>query len=138
LPALQGQRFYQRLFGPSVTLWYLVYQRLSFDHSLDAALADAHAGGGNALNRKLARNLVSSSTASYSDARQRLPEEFMAEALRLQGRKITALASAPARWKGFNLTLLDGSTVRLRPHGKLAKEFPPQRNQHRAAYWNLG
>jgi hypothetical protein len=137
LPALQGQRFYHRLFSPAVTLWYLVFQRLNFDHSLEAALVDAQAGGGKALNRQLARKLVSSSTASYSDARQRLPREFLAEALRLQGRKITALGSSSALWKGFGLTLLDGSTIRLRPHRQLAREFPPQRNQHRAAYWCL-
>ena len=33
---------YERLFTPLVTLWYLVFQRLDLDHSLDRVLTDAH------------------------------------------------------------------------------------------------
>jgi hypothetical protein len=136
LPALQAKGFYNRLFNPLVTLWYLLFQRLNPDHSLDAALSDARAGGGNRINKKLSRQLVSDSTASYSDARQRLPWEFLAQALSLQGRKIIGL-SPTTLWRGWVLALLDGSTVRMRPHGPMAKEFPPTRNQYRRPYWCL-
>lgn len=136
LPALRDKSFYHRLFSPLVTLWYLLFQRLNPDHSLEAALSDARAGGGNRINPKLSRQLVSGSTASYSDARQRLPWEFLAQALALQGRKIIGL-SPTTLWHGQPLALLDGSTVRLRPHGRMAKEFPPNRNQHRHPYWCL-
>jgi hypothetical protein len=137
LPALQGKRFYNRLFSPLVTLWYLLFQRLNPDHSLEAALADARAGGGDSLNRKLSRKLLSGSTSSYSDARQRLPWEFLAQVLRWQGRKITAL-SPSALWKGLVVALLDGSTVRLRPYHNIPQEFTPQRNQHhQRPYWCL-
>src|SRR5258708_22456051 len=37
LPALKNKTFYDRLFTPLVTLWYLLFQRLHHDHSLDAA-----------------------------------------------------------------------------------------------------
>jgi len=137
LPALKHKTFYDRLFTPLVTLWYLLFQRLNPDHSLDAALADVQAGGADKLNRKLARQLLSSSTASYSDARQRLPWEFLAQALRLQGRKITT-QSPTALWKGMVLALLDGSTVRLRPYGNIPQEFAPHGNQHqKRTYWCL-
>src|SRR2546422_4543045 len=136
LPALRDKDFYNRLFSPLVTLWYLLFQRLNSDHSLEGALSDARTGGGNRINKKLSRQLVSGSTASYSDARQRLPWEFLAQALCLQGRKIIGL-SPTTLWRGLVVALLDGSTVRLRPHGRMAKEFPPNRNQHPHPYWCL-
>jgi hypothetical protein len=136
LPALKDKGFYQRLFDPLVTLWYLLFQRLNSDHSLEAALSDARAGGGDRINQKLSRNLVSDSTCSYSDARQRLPWEFLLQVLALQGRKIIGL-SPTTLWHGLVIALLDGSTVRLRPYGLMAKEFPPNRNQHRRPYWCL-
>jgi hypothetical protein len=137
LPALKNQTFYDRLFTPLVTLWYLLFQRLNDDHSLDAVLTDARTGGADRLNRKLSRQLLSGSTSSYSDARQRLPGPFLAEALRLQGRNITGL-SPQALWKGFRVALLDGSTVRLRPYRNIPQEFPPHSNQHqKSTYWCL-
>ena len=80
---------------------------------------------------------MSGSTASYSDARQRLPWEFLAQALALQGRQIIGLSPPTTLWQGLVIALLDGSTVRLRPHGRMAKEFPPNRNQHQHPYWCL-
>src|ERR1043165_7117947 len=53
----QAQGFYQRLFDPLVTLWYLLFQRLHWDHSLEAALSDARAGGADRINKKLSGNL---------------------------------------------------------------------------------
>jgi hypothetical protein len=137
LPALKHQTFYHRLFTPLVTLWYLLFQRLNPDPTLDAALADAQAGGADRINRKLSRQLASASTASYSDARQRLPWPFLAEVLSLQGRQITGW-SPTARWHGWLVHLLDGSTVRLRPYGTIPKAFPPHGNQHqKRTYWCL-
>jgi len=136
LPALRDKDFYNRLFSPLVTLWYLLFQRLNSDHSLEGALSDARSGGGDRINKKLSHQLVSGSTASYSDARQRLPGQFLAQALALQGRKIIGL-SPTTLWRGLVLALLDGSTVRLRPHGRMPKEFPPNRNQHQHPYWCL-
>ncbi len=136
LPALQGKDFYERLFSPLVTLWYLLFQRLNPDHTLDAALADARSGGADRLNKKLSHGLVSDSTCSYSDARQRLPWHFLAQALCLQGAKIIGL-SPTVLWHGRVIALLDGSTVRLRPHGTIPKEFGGNGNQYGKPYWCL-
>lgn len=137
LPALKKLTFYERLFTPLVTLWYLLFQWLNHDHTLDAVLTDARAGGADRLNPKLSRKLVSSSTGPYSDARTRLPEEFLAQALRLQGSQITK-QSPTTLWKNMGVALLDGSTVRLRPHEDIPKEFPPHSNQHqKKTYWCL-
>jgi DDE family transposase len=138
LPALKGKRFYDRLFTPLVTLWYLVFQRLNPDHSLDQALTDARAGGGQRINPKLARGLASNSTCSYSDARQRLPWLFLWQTLRLQAGKILALSPATTLWHDLQLILLDGSTVRLRPYSGLQEDFPVHANQHpKRSYWCL-
>jgi hypothetical protein len=136
LPALQDKEFYDRLFTPLVSLWYLLFQGLNPDHSLDAAAVDAHAGGADRLKKKLSRTLRSNSTTSYSDARQRLPWQFLAQALTLQGGQIIQL-SPTTLWHGLVLSLLDGSTVRLRPYGRMAKDFPPNGNQHGRPYWCL-
>lgn len=119
-----------------VTLWYLLFQWLNQDHTLDAVVADARAGGADRLNAKLSRQLISSSTGPYSDARTRLPQEFLAQVLRRQGAKITQ-QSPTTLWQGLLLALLDGTTVRLRPYGDIAKEFAPHGNQHQKAYWCL-
>jgi hypothetical protein len=137
LPALQGKTFYDRLFTPVVTLWCLLWQRLQQDHRLDAVVAEIRAGGADRLKAQLSGRLTSSSTGPYSDARQRLPEPFLAECLRLQGRKITALSPAP-QWQGLAVGLLDGTTVRLRPLGNIPRDFPPHGNQHqKRTYWCL-
>jgi len=99
-------------------------------------LADARSGGADRLNKKLSRTLLSNSTCSYSDARQRLPWQFLAQALLLQARNIIAL-SPSTLWHGWTVALLDGSTVRLRSNPALAKQFPPSSNQHGKAYWCL-
>lgn len=137
LPALQSLTFYERLFTPLVTLWYLLFQWLNHDHSLDAVVTDVRAGGADRLNRKLSRQIRSCSTGPYSDARSRLPEDFLAQALRLQGSQITAQSST-ALWKTMMVALLDGTTVRLRSLGDIPKEFPPHGNQHqKKTYWCL-
>jgi hypothetical protein len=136
LPALKAKPFYKRLFTPVVTLWYLIFQRLHPDHTLDAALTDASNGGADRLNKKLSRQLLSESTSAYSDARQRLPWQFLLEALAVQARKLLGLTDK-ILWHGRVLALLDGSTVRLRPYGNIPKNFPGNRNQHRKPYWCL-
>jgi len=137
LPALQGLTFYERLFTPLVTLWYFLFQWLNHDHTLEAVLTDAQAGGADRIHPKLSRHLRSCSTGPYSDARTRLPEEFLAQALRLQGNKITE-QSPTTLWKGMLVALLDGSTVRLRSCGDIPQGFPPHGNQHqKKTYWCL-
>lgn len=136
LPALQSKSFYDRLFNPLVTLWYLLFQRLNSDHSLQGVVLDARGGGADRLNKKLSPGLASHSTCSYSDARQRLPWQFLAQALLLQGRNLIGL-SPTTLWQGWVLALLDGTTVRLRPYGNIAKQFAPNGNKHGRPYWCL-
>lgn len=137
LPSLQQKSFYNRLFNPLVTLWYLIFQRLHADHTLEAVLADAWGGGADSLCTRLSKRLLSAATVSYSNARQRLPLAFLIEALTLQARRILAL-NPNHLWRGLLVSLLDGTTVRMRPYGDIPKKFPPHRNQAKTpAYWCL-
>lgn len=136
LPALKNKPFYERLFTPVVTLWYLLFQRLHPDHTLEAALTDARNGGADRLHPKLSRQLRSDSTSAYSDARQRLPWQLLLEALGVQARNLLGL-SDQTLWRGRVLALLDGSTVRLRPYGDIPEHFAGNRNQQGKPYWCL-
>jgi hypothetical protein len=137
LASLQMGRFYDRLFTPLVTLWYLIFQRLAADHTLEKVVTDAQAGGANALRPGLAQKLRSSATVSFSNARQRLPLAFLRQSLTLQAGRILAL-NPHTRWHNLIVCLLDGSTVRLRPYGDMPHRFPPNGNQARSApYWCL-
>lgn len=136
LPALKIGGFYKRLFTPPATLWLLLFQRLNPDHTLDAAVGHARAGGADAMNPGLSARLRSDSSPSYSDGRQRLPVRFAREALQSLGSKISGLCP-DALWKGLRPVLLDGSTVRMRSQGDIPRKFPPHGNQRGPGYWCL-
>ena len=137
LPSLAPSRFYDRLFNPIVTLWYLIFQRLHVDSTLQAALADAWAGGADRLRRGLSRKLRSVATTALSDARQRLPLAFLKEVLHLQATRLVGL-HPQAQWHSLAVRLMDGSTLRLRPHGDIPRHFPPHHNlSPHPAYWCL-
>jgi hypothetical protein len=137
LPSLAQSRFYDRLFNPIVTLWYLIFQRLHVDSTLQAALTDAWAGGADRLRQGLSRKLRSVATTALSDARQRLPLAFLKEVLHLQAARLLGL-HPNAQWHNLGVRLMDGSTLRLRPYGDIPRHFPPHDNlSPHPAYWCL-
>jgi hypothetical protein len=139
-----GQTFYDCAFSPFITLWYLMYQRVHADHTLEAVVADAHEGGADALRGDkppLSQRLKSWATTSYSDARQRLPRHVLGQLLVEQGQRIRQMAQE-GHWRGLWLSLVDGSTLRLRPYAGVAKEFAPHTNgqiqaKEAKSYWSL-
>lgn len=138
-PSVRRRRFYDRLWSPLITLWYLLWQRLQADSTLDAVVKDARAGGADALChplKKLSARLRSRATTSFSDARQRLPVRWLLRAFTHFSQMLRAHVTG-LDWHGLKVVLLDGSTVRVRPHGNLAKRFAPASNQHGQSYWCL-
>ena len=131
-----------RAFTPLITLWYLVFQRLSPNHTLSAVQEDALAGGADRLSprgkKALSLQLRSEATASFSNARQRLPLEVCRRVLRHSAAHTHRCLEMPRKF-GFKLALLDGSTCRLRPLGDIPKQFPPHRtgNAKNPPYWCL-
>ena len=132
------RRFYRRIWCPLLTLWYLIWQRLQATHTLQAVLTDARRGGADALRpagkKPLSQRLHSTATTAYSKARQRLPLAWVKECFTGLGQPLAALATAPQAGT-LPLQLWDGSTLRLRPHGDIPKQFPPHRTRRKKSYW---
>ena len=106
-PEPEPARFYARIFSLRVTLWYLIFQRLSFDQTQAAVVVNLREGGADRLGRpragKLSRRVRSTHTSAYNQARQRMPLELLCEALAhlRQGLlKLVGLAPAPAQRPG--------------------------------------
>jgi hypothetical protein len=134
---------YDRIFSLSLTLWYMVYQRLQADHTLDHVLADIHSGGADRLSqpgrKPLSQRILSCATTAYSNARQRLSLSVITGAQQwLVGHLLPLEQSL---YHGWRVLLMDGTTFRLRPLGNIFKAFGSQRNQHskkhHPAYWCL-
>jgi hypothetical protein len=139
-------RFYERIFSLRVTLWYLIFQRLNFDQTLAAVVANLREGGADRLGRrrrKLSRRVRSTKTSAYNQARQRLPLELLQEALAhlRQGLlNLVELAPAPRDRPGpveRTRQLLDGSTLALLVSPLLAAAYPPASNQNGVSDWSL-
>jgi len=136
---LSPRIFYARAFTPLVTLWYMIFQRLSHNHHLSHVQEDAREGGADRLSppgKALSTRLTSESTSAYSDARQRLPLQACLQALRHTAQQFGHSFQVP-QWFGLQAGLLDGSTYRLRPFGDIPKHFPPHRpgNCKKPPYW---
>jgi len=131
--------FYERLWCPLVTLWYLVWQRLQADGTMEAVVQDLRRGGADALARRRpppSQAIRSRATTGYSDARQRLPLAWVADALVALARQLLQPVQG-LHWHGLAVRLLDGSTLRLRPLGDIPKVFGRHGNQHQKSYWCL-
>ncbi|MDO8616604.1 MAG: IS4 family transposase, partial [Dehalococcoidia bacterium] len=141
-----ARRFYQRIFSLRVTLWYLIYQRLSFDSTLAAVVTDVRQGGADRLGRrgrKLSTRVRSTKTGAYNQARQRLPLELLVAALAHLGTllcKQVGYESAPRCRPGpagRTRQLLDGSTLAILATPELVREFPPAGNKKGPSDWCL-
>lgn len=128
--------FYRRAWCPLLTLWYLIWQRLCPQHTLAAVVADARRGGADALrpgSKPLSARLRSTATTAFAKARARLPLAWVQEGFEQLARALAALAVPTP--ESLPVRLLDGSTLRLRPHGDIPKEFPPHRTRRKESYW---
>jgi hypothetical protein len=127
---------YERLWLSVITLWYFIWQWLQPHHTLDAVVIDARRGGADGLCPKakpLSKGIKSQATSAYSNARQRLPLEWVRGCFLKLAARLTVLGS----WRSPELPteLLDGSTKRLRPYGDIAQDFPPHRTCRKRSYW---
>ena len=138
LPPPEGRKrkFYNRLFSPWVTLWGMILQRLLADHTLENTVESLCAGQADRLHKPFSKKVRSRKTASFSNARQRLPLSFL-QSVFLKLPDLLAKKTKGRDWKGWQLILFDGTTVRLNPFGNTAKVFPPHSNKKESGYWCL-
>src|SRR3954449_9343750 len=97
-----------RIFSPLVTLWVFLGQVLSADHSCRAAVArlNAHRATGG-------RRPCRARTGAYCQARQRLPEGFVADVARGTGRALDDGVDPRWLWKKRRVYVYDGSSVTM-------------------------
>jgi Transposase DDE domain len=139
--------FYERNFTLRITLWYLLYQRLSFDVTLAGVVRNARNGGADRLGprgkAKLSKRIRSAHTSSYNEARQRLPLALVQAALAYIAEKIQVLVGwsqagnekPDPLWRSRRL--LDGSTLAVLSTSKLNEEYPAAKVRSRTSDWCL-
>lgn len=116
--------FRDRIYTPLKTLFIFIKQVLHPDKSCKNAVAD-HVAEQLITEGKI----VSTNTGSYSDARQRLPEQIISELVKETG-KLSA-KKALIDWKVFGRSLkgVDGSSIIMPDTKENQKIFPQQKGQ---------
>jgi Transposase DDE domain len=113
-----------RTYTPWITLSMFLSQILSSDHSCEDAL--------DRFQKYLKDSglpPVSNNTASYCEARQRLPEEVAWELARRSGQSIHGKADKQWLFVGRPVKILDGSTVVMPDTEANQAEYPQSRSQ---------
>jgi hypothetical protein len=117
-----GVRYRDRVFDPITTTWGFLSQVLSDDHSCRDAVARiiAHRAADG-------RETCSPNTASYCDARGRLPTAVLSTLARRTAAELQAAAPAEWKWNGRNVYIADGSHVSMpdTPANQAAYPQPP-------------
>lgn len=129
---------YDRLWTPLITLWYLIWQWIQPSHTLGRVVTDARRGGADGLcspHKRLSRGIKSKATTAYSNARQRLPLQWVQQAFSRMAAALLALDCAST--DPLPVRLLDGSTKRLRPYGDIPEHFRQHRTRRKRSYWCL-
>lgn len=125
------------IYTSCVVLWMLVFQRLKPDASLENAVKHLIETRPDYLpeNKRLREGKLSTSSAAYSAARQRLPLEvakwFSSEVSQ------AIIATTEPTLDGRRVFLIDGTTLSLAPEKELQKAFPPASNQHGEGVWPI-
>ena len=101
-----GVRYRDRVYNPVTTTWGFLSQVLSDDHSCRDAVA-------RIIAHRAANGLpaCSPNTASYSDARGRLPLGVLSTLARQTARELQAGAADEWKWNGRSVFIADGSHV---------------------------
>ena len=116
--------FRECLYTPLVTLWTFLYQVLASDQSCRAAVARLLAylcvGGHNTASPK---------TDPYCKARQRLPEELVADLARRSGQDLQHQIPSTKLLYGRPIKMADGTTVSMPDTPANQKCYPQQPGQ---------
>jgi len=120
-----GRTFRHRLFCPALTLWTFLSQVLDPDHSCRAAVA-------RVLAWRVRHGLppCSADTGAYCRARQRLPQELLAQLTRDTGQEGLAQAASAWCWLGRPVKVVDGTGLSM-PDTKANRRHYRQSRQAR-------
>jgi len=103
-----GVRHRDRVFSPVTTIWGFLSQVLSQDHSCRDAVSRiiAHRAANGAT-------MCSPNTASYCNARSRIPTSVLATLATRTAGELQTIASDRWKWNGRSVFILDGSSVSM-------------------------
>src|SRR3954453_15749322 len=103
-----GVRYRDRLFNPVTTLWGFLSQALSDDHSCRDAVT-------RIIAHRAASGLgtCSPNTASYCNARGRLPTGVLCTLARRTAQELQAATAREWKWDGRDVFIADGSHVSM-------------------------
>jgi hypothetical protein len=113
-----------RVYTPWITLTMFLSQILSSDQSCGDALERFQK-----YRKDCGLPPVADDTASYCEARQRLPEDVVWELARRSGQSIHKMADVQWLFQGRTVKLLDGSTVIMPDTEANQAEYPQPRSQ---------
>lgn len=120
----------------TVSVWLMIVQRLSPGGTLAEAVNELKFGHGRELLescKRVREDKISSSTASFSDARKRVPADA---ARRIAERTFAELLGiSTGDTLQDRLYLLDGSSVDTAHSSANARAYPPCHNQYGESHW---
>ena len=119
-----GYEFRERIYPPWVTLWGFLSQVCSPDSSCNSVVTRI-----NAYRTLNGIGQCSVHASSYSEARQRLPEELYATLARDIGRGLAAQSRGNWLWKNRHVKIVDGTTVTMPDTEANQKAYPQSSNQ---------
>jgi Transposase DDE domain len=119
-----SHRWRSRIYTPWITLGMFLSQILSSDQSCGDALERFQK-----YRKDCGLPPVADDTASYCEARQRLPEEVVWDLARRSGQSIHDKADVEWLFAGRTVKLLDGSTVIMPDTEANQAEYPQSRSQ---------
>jgi hypothetical protein len=106
--AEHGVTYRDRVFGPIATIWGFLSQVLSDDHSCRDAVARVIAH-----RAAVGQAACSPNTASYCNARGRIPTGVLRTLARRTAEELQAGAAEEWRWNGRDVYIADGSHVSM-------------------------
>jgi len=114
----------ERLYTPTQTLSLFLAQALSEDRTCQHAVNEWFAA------RQVAGfSPISTSTAAYCCARQRLPTQLIRELVRHSGHELQQRAVRPWKWKGRCVKMVDGTTLSMPDTEENQAKYPQPKTQ---------
>jgi hypothetical protein len=120
----EGGRWRNRIYGPLVTLKLFLEQVLSADQSCQDAVA-------RGLSERVALDQApcSVNSASYCEARKRLPLGLSVRLAKEVGARLCTGQPSAWRWRDREVKLVDGTTVSMPDTAQNQARFPQSREQ---------
>lgn len=121
-----GHRFRKRMLDPVITVWAMIFQALSADHSCRQAVRCLQALVA-AMGPGVTSRVEKAEVSTYCHARMRLPLELLSRLVRLVAQRVEAKAGRT--WHGLRVLLVDGTSFSMPDTPTLQERWPQPKGQ---------